>query len=263
MTSRRFRHRDFLTKTSWLWLIALGCLSGRCLGQTYNGFGYSVSGSDITITSYTGPGGAVMIPPSIPGLPGVVTSIGNYAFLYSAVLTSVAIPSSVTSIGDGAFYRCSGLTNVTIPSSVTNIGGYAFCWCGGLTGITIPSTVTRIGDRAFYGCGGLTNVTVPDSVTDIGTNAFLDCSGLAAIVVEANNSAYSSLGGVLFDKSRTTLIQCPPGATGAYTIPGGVTSIGGYAFQGCSNLTGIAIPNGVINIGAYAFNGCSGSQILA
>ena len=37
-----------------------------------------------------------------------------------------------------------------------------------------------------------------------------------------------------------------------------VTSIGYYAFDGCSGLTSVAIPNSVTSIGNYAFDGCSG-----
>ena len=40
-------------------------------------------------------------------------------------------------------------------------------------------------------------------------------------------------------------------------IEKGVTSIGDYAFQGCSNLISIEIPSGVTSIGIYAFSSCS------
>jgi hypothetical protein len=40
-------------------------------------------------------------------------------------------------------------------------------------------------------------------------------------------------------------------------IGDGVTSIGDYAFYGCSSLTSISVPNGVTSIGDYAFSGCS------
>ena len=40
-------------------------------------------------------------------------------------------------------------------------------------------------------------------------------------------------------------------------IPEGVTSIGGYAFSGCSSLTSVTIPDSVTRIGIYAFKGCS------
>ena len=41
------------------------------------------------------------------------------------------------------------------------------------------------------------------------------------------------------------------------TIPNGVTSIGDYAFYRCSSLTSITIPEGVTSIGYRAFSGCS------
>ena len=42
------------------------------------------------------------------------------------------------------------------------------------------------------------------------------------------------------------------------TIPSSVTSIGSSAFSGCSGLTSVTIPNSVTSIGNYAFDGCSG-----
>ena len=41
-------------------------------------------------------------------------------------------------------------------------------------------------------------------------------------------------------------------------IPNSVTSIGNYAFEGCSKLISINIPNSVTSIGESAFEGCSG-----
>ena len=41
------------------------------------------------------------------------------------------------------------------------------------------------------------------------------------------------------------------------TIPNSVTSIGDYAFRGCTGLTSITIPNSVTSIGDYAFYGCT------
>ena len=42
------------------------------------------------------------------------------------------------------------------------------------------------------------------------------------------------------------------------TIPNSVTAIGLFAFYGCSGLTSVAIPYSVTSIGSYAFNCCSG-----
>ena len=40
-------------------------------------------------------------------------------------------------------------------------------------------------------------------------------------------------------------------------INDGITSIGDYAFDGCSNLTSVTIGNSVTSIGSWAFDGCS------
>ena len=185
-----------------------------------------------------------------------VTSIGEYAFSDCRSLTSVTIPGSVTRIGEYAFYKCKSLTSVTIPDSVTRIGKYAFYDCTSLTSVTIPDSVTRIGEYAFSDCTSLTSVTIPDSVTRIGSYAFSDCASLTGIWVAEGNSHYSSdVFGVLFNKDKTTLVQCP-GAFAAYAIPNSVTSIGEYAFGNCKSLTSVTIPDSVTSIGDAAFAGC-------
>jgi len=86
-------------------------------------FNYTTDNGAITITGYTGPGGALAIPATINGLP--VTRIGNYAFTDCTGLTSVTIPNGVTSIGLFVFYSCTSLTSVTIGNSVGHIGDSA------------------------------------------------------------------------------------------------------------------------------------------
>ena len=185
-----------------------------------------------------------------------VTSIGDNAFFECTSLTSITIPNSVTNIGSYAFFACTSLTNVTIPNSITSIGDNAFYFCARLTAITIPNNVTSIGDEAFYNCASLTSLSIGSGVNHIGDAAFYYCTSLGAITVNPLNSYYSSVDGILFDKSQTVLIQCPWGRTGNYIIPDSVTSIGDFAFYFCPNLTGVTIGNSVINIGDGAFSGC-------
>ena len=100
-------------------------------------------------------------------------------------------------------------------------------------------------------------MTIPDSVTSIGDRVFSYCTSLTGIWVAEGNSHYSSdASGVLFNKDKTTLVQCP-GAFAAYTIPDSVTSIGRYAFYGCTSLTSVTIPGSVTSIGVYAFDSCA------
>ncbi len=190
-------------------------------------------------------------------IPNSVTSIGEGAFASCTSMTSITIPNSVTSIGYLEFFSCTSLTNVTIPDSVTNIGNHAFWNCTSLTTITIPDSVTNIENHAFWNCTALTSVLIGNNVTSIGEGAFEFCTSLKAITVNAVNAVYSSLDGVLFDKSQTTLIQCPGGKAGGYTIPNSVISIGWYAFSSCTSLTSVTIPNSVTSIGNHAFYHCT------
>jgi len=220
-------------------------------------------------------------------IPNSVTSIGSYAFNGCSGLTSVAIGDGVTSIGRYAFDSCSGLTSVTIGNGVTSIGESAFSGCSRLTSVTLNSNtlvskaynaylstifgsqvknyivgnnVTSIGDGAFWGCSGLTSVTIGDGVTSIGYSAFHDCSGLT----KAEFASIESLCKILFNGATSNPLSC---AKHLYiggqevkdvVIPNSVTSIGQYAFDGCSGLTSVNIPNSVTSIGYGAFSGCNG-----
>jgi len=187
-------------------------------------------------------------------IPASVTSIENTTFSGCTSLTSITIPNSVNSIGNNAFYNCTSLTGVTIPASVTSIGNYVFYGCSSLTSVIIPNSVPSIGNYAFYGCTSLTSVTIPASITSIGQQAFYNCTSLTTINVDAGNSTYSSQDGVLYDKAKTTLIQYPARKTdNTFTIPNIITSIGDYAFYGCTSLESIIIPNNVTSIGNGTF----------
>jgi hypothetical protein len=183
-------------------------------------FTYITNNGALTIKAYTGPGGGVVIPKEVNGLP--VTSIGNLAFALLYGLGSVTIPNSVTNIGVSAFNGCGGLTNVAIPDGVISIGASAFAFCDNLTNIAIPDSVGVIGEYAFKSCETLAAITIPDSVSSIQLATFFACISLSSV-----------------------------------TIPDSVTSIGNYAFLGCSSLTNLTIPDSVTNIGVSAFDNCT------
>ena len=177
---------------------------------------------------------------------------------FIAGIEEVEIPDTVTEIGEYAFYEWKNLENVTMSSNITSIGDSAFTRCNNLTNITIPESVTSIGTAAFGDCSSLTSITIPESVTSIGDYAFDGCNSLTNINVEKENSNYSSIDGILFNKAQTVIIKYPEEKKGtSYEIPNSVTIIGNYAFNSCRSLTNITIPEGVTSIGDLAFCSCS------
>jgi len=210
-------------------------------------------------------------------------------------IRSVVISEGVTSIGEGAFWGCANLTTMSIPKSVRYIGDAAFenctslrdvyiadlaAWCAidfydfdsnpmyqaenlyvngePVTELEIPTSVKSIQEFAFYSCESLNSVTIPTGVTAIGERSFASCTNLTKIQVAAGNVYYSSdAQGVLYNKTKTVLIQAP-GALTSCVIPNGVTEIGEYAFRSCASLRTVTIPESVTDIGGYAFNYCHG-----
>jgi len=156
----------------------------------------------------------VSVPHEIKGnfiIPCHVVTIEECAFADCKHLSSVIIPNSVKKIGVEAFYLCKELSNVSIGKSVKSIDMEAFRDCVGLKSIILPESVTGIGKLAFAGCTGLTSVNIPKAVTYIGENSFAGCSNLTAINVNDNNSVYTSIGGIVYDKYKTTVICTPLG----------------------------------------------------
>lgn len=168
---------------------------------------------------------------------------------------SFTIPETVKTINNNAFSLCKELTSITFNSVVNSIGVEAFNGCIGLTSINIPNSVDSLGRYAFYGCIGLNTVSIPASVSAIGLGCF---DNHISYSVNANNSKYSSIDGVLFNKAQTKLIKYPLSKVGNYKIPLTVNIIGERAFEGCIGLTSIDIPSSVNSIEGLAFYRCTG-----
>ena len=201
-------------------------------------------------------------------------------FVYTG---DVMIPSSVkyrgrnykvTAIGDDAFAGCEELTSVGIPDEVETIGSYAFAGCDGLTSITIPSGVKTIKAYAFNICESLSSIVIPQNVQTIEDNAFSDCSALTSVTINSDaflSKSYSesnNLKNIFGEQVSEYIIGDNVTSIGSYafrgcsdtsiTILSSLTGIGESAFDGCSGLTSVTIGDGMTSIGNYAFSGCSG-----
>jgi hypothetical protein len=86
-------------------------------------------------------------------------------------------------------------------------------------------------------------------------SAFVLCTGLTAFEVAAENTAYSSSGGVLYNKDKTTIVRYPPDkADVSFSLPATVTGIAAYAFSDCLHLSSIRMLGNVTTISHGAFS---------
>lgn len=194
--------------------------------------------------------------PKFSSLDGVLFNKNGTVLLFcpETKTGSYSIPPSVSRIESFSLNRCSKLTSVTTPETLREIGSYAFESCRGMTDINLPQSLQKIGMGAFQYCDSLKSIYIPSNVVNIGGFA-LACN--ASITVDPLNAAFSSEEGILFDKHKSKLIQCPTSKYGNYTIPSTVTIVGEYAFELCKLLVSISIPPSVSTIGGMGFYGCT------
>ncbi|MBR2445616.1 MAG: leucine-rich repeat protein [Clostridia bacterium] len=205
----------------------------------------------IEICSYTGHRRYITIPDTIDGK--VVSSIGEEAFKGQTRLREVILPQQLKYIKRSAFDGCNHLEHIEIPDTVESIGDTAFFDNVSLSYVTLGSNsmLVSIGVQSFANCTRLTRFELPAQLTQMDGSAFCGATNLTALTVGRSNSAFVSKDGVLFNDTGSTLICCPAGLGGEYSIPDHVMHIGDYAF--CyTKLSQIDLSH-VQSIGQYAF----------
>ena len=114
----------------------------------------------------------------------------------------------------------------------------------GVAGSTAQAYAERY-DRTFEEIKPTASGTCGENITWA-----LDDEGLLTISGSGNMAYWESTNDVPWYEQKTLIKKA--------VIEDGATSIGEYAFSGCSSLTEIAIPDSVTRIGSGAFKGCTG-----
>lgn len=213
-------------------------------------------------------------------------SLSHIAFPASYNGKPVLTIEASTNYTQAVFYNSSSLQSVYIPSSFTSLPSYAFRSCSYLSSVRFAEqcAVTTIGNSAFRDCTSLTEFTIPASVktvspldkygeaytTDsIGSSYLFYGSGLVTVTFEEGSSLI--LSGKMFEgcSSLVNIVNLPQNITvipfsafrdcealASFEVPASVTTIGGWAFDGCDSLGTLAFKgNSVATIGKYAFSG--------
>lgn len=226
-----------------------------------------------TVYKYEGEGGDVAVPEGVVAIADDVFREGYSRarrsfkeYRKEGSLKKITLPSSLKKIGNNAFDGCVELTEITIPDATTTIGNQAFYDCKKLSSVLLSAELESVGSFAFYGCESLKTICIPSKVTYIGTDTFRACKKLKEITVEEGSGTYSSIDGILMNKSGDTIIFVPTGKKlSEYCIPSNVKTIGSHAFIDCEALKKIVIPASVENVGDEAFprNGWGNKSCLS
>lgn len=246
---------------------------------TSDGFVYTVSNGEVTITDYTGKSSDELeIPEYIGGYP--VTAVGNYAFS-DYTFSKITIHPTLRSVGTygfGSQYGCnvyiedlsawcgisfentynnplqpngmlylngSLVEDLVIPYGVTEIGPCTFSFCKSIKSVSIPNSVKSIGEDAFYNCPNIKSVTIGNSVEIIDRSAFSWCTSLESVSLPSN---LKSLGVYAF---------CHCESLESISLPAGLESIADDAFNSCTKIESINIPASTTVIGSGIIGNCN------
>lgn len=208
--------------------------------------------------------------------PQNVKSINNSAFSWCTGITNITFTNGLESIGSSAFYGNIGIINLTLPTSVRTIGSSAFGGCTSLVEAHIPDEIQSTYDQWFSGSTNLkslyfggpfySSLNLPNleeinfgkttSLTSQMRSFISDCPKVNNLKVSDQNPLFTSTNGIIFNKSKNTILIAPIGRSGTFTIPEYVSFIGDDAFRGCVLLTNVIVPQNLIEVGDGAFYGC-------
>ena len=194
-----------------------------------------------------------------------VIRIGRRAFENNVKLKKIILPDTIEHIDNFAFAGCTALEYIDLPSSLkymqkdvfsgsgirtldltdTALKTFACVDCPNLESVKLPKNLWLLDPYCLKNTPKLKSITLPDSLDYIGLNDFV---GSSIESIKIPKKVYC-IGESAFENTVINSVEFESGSK--------LETIDKSAFKGCNNLKSIVIPASVTTIGAYAFSGCT------
>lgn len=196
-----------------------------------------------------------------------VREIGAHAFDGALHIETLELPDSLLYIGDGAFRGNESLRRIVLGKHTKHIGNYAFSSCESLISVDGLSGAARIGAYAFLYTPYFNNLTQEFVILGDGELVAYNGRDKDVVVPEGVKSIVDAFSGKPIESvtlpstlrgiddyafSYATALESVRFSAGCAP-----TSVGSYAFSGCTALRTVELPSSVTRIGDYAFSECT------
>lgn len=204
-------------------------------------------------------------------IPNDVSYISSYAFSGGKCLFNITVPDELATIGKDAF---AGVANVAYQGSASGepwgarqVNGFRdgnmmyndmtiskLVACSrNVTGrVIVEDVVKEIGDGAFAYCDSLTAIVIPEGVTRMGQGVFDSCTALRSVTWNARNCTLDA------DEDGDVFTPFYELGITEFTFGNKVEAIPEALCQDLSQLTSLTLPESVTSVGSFAFSGCTG-----
>ena len=165
--------------------------------------------------------------------------------LFRSNIKKAVLPDSVRILEAAAFESCKQLRSIRLSPNIEELNN-TFLGCTSLRTLRIPQKTKKI-----YSGAGLNGSSNMSSNPEDG---FIGCTSLASVTVEKGSKYFTAEKGVLYNKSKTTLIVYPAAKKDKkYSMPKSIKKVSYGAFAGCGNLRELTMKNRVTKCEWNAF----------